>query len=77
VEFTPQQLDLEVNGEIEQASYFSQQGVRPSEEPWSFDEWQRKDERLSVVTASFGWSSMESTQRKRPIVTGMMSSKQH
>lgn len=32
VEFTPQQLDLEVNGEIEQASYFSQQRVRPSEE---------------------------------------------
>ena len=32
VEFTPQQLNLEVNGEIEQASYFSQQGVRPSEE---------------------------------------------
>ncbi len=51
VEFTPQQLDLKINGEIEQASYFSQQGVRPSEEPWSFDEWQQKDERLSVITA--------------------------
>ena len=51
VEFTPQQLDLEINGEIEQASYFSQQGVRPSDDPWSFDEWQQKDERLSVITA--------------------------
>ena len=51
VEFTPQQLGLEINGEIEQASYFSQQGVRPSEELWSFDEWQQKDERLSIVTA--------------------------
>ena len=51
VEFTPQQLDIEINGEIEQASYFSQQGVRPSDDPWSFDEWQQKDERLSVVTA--------------------------
>ena len=51
VEFTPQQLDLEVDGEIEQSSYFSQQGVRPSEKNWSYDEWQRKDERLSVITA--------------------------
>ena len=51
VEFTPQQLDLEVNGVIERASYFSQQGVRPSDELWSFDEWQQKDERLSVITA--------------------------
>ena len=51
VEFTPKQLDLEVNGEIKQASYFSQQGVRPSEELWLFDEWKKKDERLSVVTA--------------------------
>ena len=51
VEFTPQQISLEVNGQIEQASYFSQQGVRPSDEPWSFEEWQKKDERLSVVTA--------------------------
>ena len=51
VEFTPQQLNLEVKGEIEQASYFSQQNVRPSEEPWSFDEWQPKNERLSVITA--------------------------
>ena len=51
VEFTPQQLDIEIKGEIEQASYFSQQGVRPSDDPWSFDEWQQKDERLSVVTA--------------------------
>ena len=40
-----------IEGEIEQASYFSQQGVRPSDEPWSFDEWQQKDERLSVITA--------------------------
>tara|TARA_B100000902_G_scaffold41467_1_gene49043 strand:- start:324 stop:815 length:492 start_codon:yes stop_codon:yes gene_type:complete len=51
VEFTLQQLDLEVNGEKEQASYFSQQGVRPSDKPWSFDEWQQKDEGLSMVTA--------------------------
>ena len=51
VEFTPLQTSLEVNGQIEQASYFSQQGVRPSDEPWSFEEWQKKDERLSVVTA--------------------------
>ncbi|MDA8668406.1 gamma-glutamylcyclotransferase [Alphaproteobacteria bacterium] len=51
VEFTPQQISLEVNGQTEQASYFSQQGVRPSDEPWSFEEWQKKDERLSVVTA--------------------------
>ncbi len=51
VEFTPQQLDIEINGKMEQASYFSQQGVRPSDDLWSFDEWQQKDERLSVVTA--------------------------
>ena len=51
VEFTPQQLELEVDGEIEQANYFSQQGVRPSDDPWSFDEWQHKDELLSAVTA--------------------------
>ena len=72
VEFTPQQLDLEINGEIEQASYFSQQGVRPSDEPWSFDEWQQKDERLSVITAELWMELMESTRRKRQIVTGMM-----
>ena len=51
VEFTPQQLDLVVDGEIEHASFFSQQGVRPSDDPWSFDEWQQKGERLSLVTA--------------------------
>ena len=51
VEFTPQQLNLEVKGEIEQASYFSQQNLRPTEEPWSFDEWQPNNERLSVITA--------------------------
>ena len=50
VEFTPQQLDLEVNGEIEQSSYFSQKGVRPSDKSWLFDEWRQKDERLSIVT---------------------------
>lgn len=51
VEFTPQQIDLEVNGAIERASYFSQQGAKPSEVHWSFDEWQKKYERLSVITA--------------------------
>ena len=51
VEFTPQKLDLEVNSKTEQASYFSQKGVRPSDEKWIFDEWQQKDERLSIVTA--------------------------
>ena len=77
VEFTPQQLDLEINGEIEQASYFSQQGVRPSDDPWSFDEWQQKDERLSVITAELWMELYESTRRKRQIVTGMMLNKQH
>ncbi len=51
VEFTPQLLDLKVNGKIEQVAYFAQQGVRPSNETWSYNEWQQKDEHLSIVTA--------------------------
>ena len=51
VEFTPQKLLARVGQKNIQAKYFSQHGVRPSDDPWSFEEWKKKDEKLSTITA--------------------------
>ena len=51
VEFTPQKLLVRVGQKNIQAKYFSQQGVRPSDDPWSFEEWKKKEEKLSTITA--------------------------
>ena len=50
-EFTPQKLLERVGQKNIQAKYFSQHGVRPSYDPWSFEEWKKKDEKLSTITA--------------------------
>ncbi len=51
MEFTPQKLLVRVGQKNIQANYFSQQGVRPSDDPWSFEEWKKKEEKLSTITA--------------------------
>ena len=50
VEFTPQLLFAQVGDKVFKAKYFSQQGVKPSLNSWSFKEWQKKDEKLSIIT---------------------------
>ncbi len=51
VEFTPQKLMVELNGEVEEASYFSEQKVKPSNTPWVYEDWKQDYEDLSVITA--------------------------
>ena len=51
VEFKPQLLSAQVGDKVFKAKYFSQQGVKPSPNSWSFEEWQKKDEKLSIITA--------------------------
>jgi ADP-ribose pyrophosphatase len=50
VEFTPQKLVARVDGRKVEAKYFSQQGVRPSKESWSFKKWKKNEEKLSILT---------------------------
>ena len=42
MEFTPQKLLVRVGQKNIQAKYFSQQGVSPSDDPWSFEEWKKR-----------------------------------
>jgi len=77
VEFTPQQLNLEVKGEIEQASYFSQQ---MSDLPRSFGRLMNGNPKMNVSPLSppsFGWSYMENTQPKKRTDIGMTLNKPH
>ena len=51
VEFTLQFLTLGIDGKQEKVKYFSQKGVKPSDKYWSFEEWCKSNEKLSVITA--------------------------
>ena len=44
VEFIPQKLVAKVEEKNVEAKYFSQKGVRPSGESWSFEKWKNNDE---------------------------------
>ena len=40
-----------------EAKYFSQKGVRPSGESWSFEKWKNNDKELSILTAEL-WMNL-------------------
>ena len=50
VEFSPKTMIIDIGGIQEEVNYFSQKGVDPSLDPWSYDEWKEKEEALSLVT---------------------------
>ena len=51
MEFIPQKLVAKVEEKNVEDKYFSQKGVRPSWESWSFEKWKNNDEELSILTA--------------------------
>jgi hypothetical protein len=57
VEFIPQKLVAKVEEKNVEAKYFSQKGVRPSGESWSFEKWKNNDEELSILTAEL-WMNL-------------------
>ena len=50
VEFAPKIMSVETDGKHLEAKYFSQKGVKPSIDPWFYEEWKDKDEALTLVT---------------------------
>ena len=57
VGFIPQKLVAKVEEKNVEAKYFSQKGVRPSGESWSFEKWKNNDEKLSILTTEL-WMNL-------------------